>query len=257
MKKKSENLTAVGFDEGSKIGVIYDPWLVKYEPFEKKGKIGVRYKDDRRIVLDAVFTYIEAFTIDYDVFFMVGSEGRYGLYDSHGAEIIPIQYERIDKISSTPQIFWAYTDIDKHHGDVYWRKGLLAKGCKECPIRDFTVKVKYIDDEQELFQFCGNYEVNSIIKKGKYDIKFYKDYIIVDAGTPAVYNYKGCKLSEDVSGSYVKYGNYLIHITDKPEKFYNRDGKEVDLYKVYEDVVMADEYVIAKYRGHWRILYSV
>lgn len=256
MRKPKETLTTVGFASKENLGVIrYSP-EDNYEPFEKKGKLGVIKKGYGNII-EAAFTYIEAFSIEYDVFFKVGNEDKYGLYDSSGVEIIPVQYERIDKISSEPQIFWAYTDIDKHHGDVYWRKGLLAKGCKECHICGFNAKVKYIDDEQELFDFCGNYEVNSIVKKGKYDIQFYKDYIIVDDEKPIVYNYKGCRISEDISGSYVRYGNYLVHVTDKPEKFYNDDGKEVELYKTYEDVVMEKEYVLGKHRGHWRLLYSV
>ena len=49
----------------------------------------------------------------------------------------------------------------------------------------------------------------------------------------------------------------MVHVTETDKKFYNGDGKEVDLYKTFEDVVMADEYVIAKHRGHWRLLYSV
>ena len=64
-------------------------------------------------------------------------------------------------------------------------------------------------------------------------------------------------MSEDASGKYVQYGDYLIHITETAKKFYNKEGKEVDLHKNYEDVVETDEYVIAKRKGHWRILYSV
>lgn len=256
MKKKNANLTAIGFDEGSKLGVIYQPWLNEYELFEKKGKLGVRYRDDKRTVIDADFTYIEAFSIDSDVFFKVGNEGEYGLYYKD-CEIIPVQYRSIAQVSHTPKIFFAYTDDDENQFDVYWQKGLLAKDCKEYLIKDFNVKVKYIDDEQELFYFIGDYETETIIRKGKYDIKLHKDYIIIDDGNMVVYNYKGHKVSEDLSGSYVKYGNYLVHVTETTKKFYNEDGKEVDLYKTFEDVVMTDEYVLGKYRGHWRILYSV
>jgi len=256
MKKKNGNLTAIGFEKEECLGVYRSRPTDEYEPFEKKGKLGVRYKDDKRIVIDAGFTFIEAFSIDYDVFFKVGNEGKYGLYYKD-CEIIPVQYRSIAQISHTPKIFFAYTDDDENQFDVYWQKGLLAKSCKEYLINDFNVKVKYVDDEQELFHFIGDYEIETIIGKDRYDIQLYKDYIIVNDGKSVVYNYKGCKVSEDVSGSYVRYGSYLVHITEKTKKFYREDGKEVDLYKTYEDVVMAEEYVLGKYRGHWRILYSV
>jgi hypothetical protein len=249
-------LTAVGFFEKESLGIIHIGPVSVYEPFKKKGKLGVRYKHDKRTLIDADFTYIEAFSIEYDIFFMVGNDGKYGLYYKD-CEIIPVQYRSIVQMSHTPKIFFAYRDDDDNQFDVYWQKGLLAKDCKECFINAFYVKVKYIDDDQELFYFCDNYETETIIPKGKYNIQLYKDYIIVDDGTPVVYNYKGCKVSEDVSGNYVQYDQFLIHITDKPEKFYNNDGKEVDLYKIFEDVVMADEYVLGKHRGHWRLLYSV
>ena len=258
MKKAKETLTVIGFSKDDGYGgVIRFSPVDRYEPFEKKGKLGVRYKDNKRIVIEPEYTYVEAIVSNLDVFFLVGNEGKYGLYDSHSVEIIPVQYEQIDRISSAPKIFWAYTDIGKHHGDVYWRKGLLAQGCKECPVRDFYVKVKYIDDEQELFYFIGDYETEIIIGKGNYNILTHKDHIIVDDGKPAVYNYQGYKVSEDVSGKYVKYSYYLVHVTETGKKFYDGYGKEVDLYKTYEDLVMADEYVLIKHNGHWQFVYNV
>lgn len=257
MKKAKENLTAVGFYKERMIGLM-NSRLDEYEPFEKKGKLGVRSRDDGKIVIEPAFTYIEAFSIDYDVFFRVGNEGNYGLYYKD-CEIIPVQYKKIVKMSHTPEIFFAYTDVDQNEFDVYWQKGLLAKDCKECLINDFnfSVKVKYIDESQELFDFIGDYETKTIIPKGKYDIQLYKDHIIVDDGKPVVYNYKGFKISEDVSGKYVQYGQFLVHVTETEKKFYNAEGKEVDLYKTFEDVVMTNEYVLGKYKGHWRLLYSV
>ena len=257
MKKTKQTLIAVGFKKEECLGVYRSRPTDEYEPFEKKGKLGVRYKDDKRILIDAEFTFIEAFSIDYDVFFRVKNEGKYGLYYKD-CEIIPVQYRSIAQVSHTPKIFFAYTDDDENQFDVYWQKGLLAKNCKECLIGDFHVKVTFIDGEQALFGFIGDYETDIIISRGKHDIELYKDYIIVVSEySQEVYNYKGCIISKDVSGKYVQYGNYLIYVTDKPEKFYNSDGKEVDLYKTYEDVVMTNEYVLGKYRGHWRLLYSV
>jgi len=252
MKKTKETLTAVGFKE--KLGVVCRGPVSEYEPFEKKGKLGVRYKADNRIVLDAAFTYIEVFAIEYDVFFIVGNEGQFGLYYKD-TEIIPVQYNEIVQISHTPKIFGAY--VDQKHFDVYWRNGLLTKHCEEYLVDGFYVKVKHIDNEEELFGFIGDYEAETIIRKGKYNIKLYKDYIIVDDGKPVVYNYKGCKISEDVSGKYVQYGGYLVHITGTVIKFYNKNGREIDLYETYDDVVMAQEYVLVKHGGHWRLLYSV
>ena len=51
----------------------------------------------------------------------------------------------------------------------------------------------------DVHPFLCNYETNVIIKKGKHSIQLYKDHIVVDNGKPAVYNYKGCKISEDIS----------------------------------------------------------
>lgn len=256
MKKMKENLTAVGFYDERTFGVMRGR-LSKYGPFQKNGKLGVRQEESRNIVIEAAYTHIEAFAIDCDVFFIVGNEGKYGLYDEE-REIIPVQYEQIVKVSNAPKIFLAYTDVDNNQFDIYWAKGVLAKGGKEYIIKDFNVKVKYIDEQQELFSFIGDYETDIIIRKGKYDIQLHKDYmIIVENDKQTVYNYKGCKVSEDVSGSYVQCGDYLVHVTKTAKKFYNAYGKEVDLRERYEDVVEADEYVLAKRRGHWRVIYTV
>ena len=169
----------------------------------------------------------------------------------------PVRYQRIDMVSKSPVIFYAYTDIDKNQFDVFWARGLLAEGWKECNIDNWNVKVKYIDEQQELFDFCGNYEVNTIIKKGKYDIQLYKDYIIVNDQKPVVYNQCGCKVSEDASGTYVQYGNYLVHVTEDFKKFYNKLGEEVNIHEMYEAVVETEEYVLVKHKGHWKVLYSV
>lgn len=261
MKKTKENLTAIGFPEEEKLGVFrYRGFLDDCEPFEKKGKLGVRRKDNKNILLEAEFTYLEVFLISHDVFLTVGKEGRYGLYAldyDEVQEVIPVEYHKIVRISDNPRIFCAYTDVEKNQYDVYWMKGVLAKGCMDCFVSDYFVKVRYIDERQELFYFHADYYFDVIIGIGRYDIQLRNGYIVVDDGKPRVYNLSGYKVSEDVSGSYVVYSGYLIHITDTAKTFYDSEGKEVNLHERYEDVVETDEYVIAKHKGHWRILYSI
>lgn len=261
MNKTKENLTAIGFPEEEKYGVFrYCGGLANFEPFEKKGKLGIRRKDNKNILLEAEFNYIEAFSISSDVFFIVGKNGRCGLYTAEYdevQEVIPVEYHKIVRISDNPRIFCAYTDVEKNQYDVYWMEGVLAKDCMDCFVSDWFVKVKYIDERQELFHFHADYYFDVVIGIGRYDIQLRNGYIVVDDGKPRVYNLNGYKVSEDVSGCYVMYSGYLIHITDTAKTFYDSKGKEVNLHEIYEDLVETDEYVIAKRKGHWRILYSV
>ena len=153
MKKAKENLIAVGFIKEEIPGRMYLNRFNEYVAFEKKGKLGVGRKNDRRVVLEPAFTYIEALPMEYDIFFIVGNEDKYGLYDTTETMIIPVEYKQIVKKNDNPKLFYAYTDIDKNQFDVYWRKGLLAKECKECIVDFESVKVTYVDDTQELFYF--------------------------------------------------------------------------------------------------------
>lgn len=256
MKKAEANLQIVGFEKGKELGLISK--VQAFEPFQKKWKLGVR--KGSQIIIEPIYTYIEILEINSGIYFILGIGDKYGVYiwrQPKVEEVIPVEYKKIELTVEYPEIFLAYTDPKKDQFDLYYPKKLIAKDCKEYSMNGFLLKVKYIDNQQELFYVTDAYD-ERIIQKGKYDIQLHNGYILLAEGSRSVvYNFKGCKISEDVSGRYVSYKGMLVHIGEDGKKtFYNAEGKMIDLTKC-EGVVETDEYVVIKKNGHWYLLWSI
>lgn len=93
---------AVGFEQKN----LKDLPIAAMNPFriiEEEGKIGVEhwFTTNKRVIIPAEYDYIEQVYVKAGIFFIVGKNKKYGVYNSEGKLIVEVIYDKIyleDKI---------------------------------------------------------------------------------------------------------------------------------------------------------------
>jgi len=87
---------AIGFEQKN----LKDLPLAAMNPFriiEEDGKIGVEhwFTTNKRVIIPTEYDYIEQIYVKAGIFFIVGADKRYGVYNSEGKLIVEVIYDKI------------------------------------------------------------------------------------------------------------------------------------------------------------------
>lgn len=284
---------AIGFEQKN----LDELPLAAMNPFriiEGNGKIGVEhyFTLKRRIIIPTEYDYIEQVYVKAGIFFIVGVNKKYGVYNSEGKLIIQVMYNKIyiqDKIIVTRinRYRGAY-DFDGNH--IVPDKYLILK-CYDDIIKVETFSYKYgVYDYQgnhivpnsfiecNLVKFNIGYEEFIFVKDKHGDVGLYnkkgqeivplkgytqlticKKFIIANTSssnfTSTVYSYDGTVILPRIEHGYHSWNGVAIYYFDNGIKVCDENGKEFEPGKVYESIyAMHDEFLAVKLEGQWKVL---
>lgn len=262
---------------------------------EKDGRIGVkRFGIPKRRIIPAKYDYIERVDAATGIFFIVGLKKKYGVYNSDGKLIIEVIYNKICikdtfivvrkgkycgayDFKGNHIITDIYSEIISDNEDIVVRTFKKTCGVYDYQgnhiVPDEYVECKFVrfgpDNEEFIFVKtsdgrCGAYNKQGkiIVPIGDYVLKLCDGFIIANGAKPdvksTVYNYQGDKIMPESERTYGKYnGKLILHGHAGCWHVYDKNGKEVEPGVVYEAIFAHREFLVVKYEGQWKILYSI
>ena len=288
-------LRAIGFERQN----LDEIPLAAINPFriiEEDGKIGVEhyFTPHRKIIIPAEYDYIERIGAHSDIFFIVGVNKKYGVYNSEGKLIIDVIYDRIYRgfyefiLVRKGKYRGAYDFEGNHivpdkyknisaHGDII-RVETYSKlfgaydyqGNHIVPNKFLWIDLMSFSDESEEFIYvekkAGNFGVYN--KKGKeivpaiYNkITLGKNFIIANTSnsnfTSTVYSYDGSVLLPTMEGhAYHDWNGIAIwYWASNGVVVCDEKGKEFEPGVRYKGIFsMHDEFFAVQLEGKWKVL---
>ena len=270
--------------------------LAAINPFriiEADGKIGVEhyFTLQRKVIIPAEYDYIERTGVSSEIFFFVGLNRKFGLYNSEGKLIIDAIFDKISLenniiIVRTGKFCGAY-DYEgnqivptKYAELKQYDSGIIVRNHRDNFGAYDYQGVHIVPDrfvECKFIRFAEGSKEVAFVKKmfydgyGVYDTKgtriippiFSKlvlgeNFIIADKFEYGiVYDYDGNVILPKADYPYYSFNGKLIYTNSVDGwKVYDKTGKEVEPGMLYKALYPHDEFLAAKVDGHWKILYS-
>lgn len=286
---------AIGFEPQN----LEDIPLAAINPFriiEEDGKIGVEhyFTLQRKVIIPAKYDYIERKGVNTEIFFIVGANKKYGVYNSEGKLIVDVIYDKIyieceNLIVVLKGKYRGAYDFEGNHivpdkyADIWGHTSFIEVRCYNNKLGAYDYEGNHIMEDNciNLYPACfddahkkllafqisdgsnGLCDMNGkVIVPAKYtNITLCENFIIADnSSCSVVYDYEGNQiLPISTTYRYVNWiGKLILQGTGNGTRVFDKTGKEIEPGMEYEDVFMQhDEFLAVKFKGQWKVLFSV